>query len=276
MEYTITTTNVPDGTALQYKLSGTGVSPSDFVEGKLYGSIVIVDNQAKVYIAIAEDNEVEEAEQLVFNLVGTTGFATVIVLADEEEEVPPPLLIEKPCLTKPVAGEPITDNDGSIISIPLLSKGCPYVEPPLVVIGGAGAGATAIPLLDNQGRVSEIRVTRVGSGYKKNTATDQNVKCIIDSFTIINPGRNYTSAPDVFINGQPGVAQAVIDDRGYVISVQILNRSIEFLDLPSVQFSGGGGSGARALPSIVCLDSLDDLAASGYAKIGTGRYIDCP
>jgi len=276
VEYTITTTNVPDGTALQYKLSGTGVSPSDFVEGKLYGSIVIVDNQAKVYIAIAEDNEVEEAEQLVFNLVGTTGFATVIVLADEEEEVPPPLLIEKPCLTKPVAGEPITDNDGSIISIPLLSKGCPYVEPPLVVIGGAGAGATAIPLLDNQGRVSEIRVTRVGSGYKKNTATDQNVKCIIDSFTIINPGRNYTSAPDVFINGQPGVAQAVIDDRGYVISVQILNRSIEFLDLPSVQFSGGGGSGARALPSIVCLDSLDDLAASGYAKIGTGRYIDCP
>ena len=118
--------------------------------------------------------------------------------------------------------------------------------------------------------------TRVGAGYKINSSQDQNLKCVIDSFTILNPGRNYKEAPQVFVDGVPGIAEAIIDDRGFVISVQILDRSLEVTELPKVTFSGGGGFGARVLPSIVCLETLDELAATGYAKIGTGRYIDCP
>ena len=38
---------------------------------------------------------------------------------------------------------------------------------------------------------------------------------------------------------------------------------------------GGGGFGALFLPSFVCLDILD-LERNEYAKIGTGKYIDCP
>ena len=38
---------------------------------------------------------------------------------------------------------------------------------------------------------------------------------------------------------------------------------------------GGGGAGARVLPSISCLDNKT-YEDQGYAKIGTGKYIDCP
>lgn len=275
IQYTITTTNVPDGTALQYRLSGLGISPEDFVTGKLSGTFVVIDNQAKVFINIAEDAEIEQNENLLFSIIGTSGFATVVILAQLDEDNIP-VDPRTPCLKKPIAGEPVTDSTGSIISIPIESKGCPYLEPPRVIIGGAGAGATAIPLLDNNGRVSEIRVTRVGAGYKINSSQDQNLKCVIDSFTILNPGRNYKEAPKVFVDGVPGIAEAIIDERGFVISVQILDRSLEITELSKVTFSGGGGFGARVLPSIVCLPSLDELAATGYAKIGTGRYIDCP
>ena len=38
---------------------------------------------------------------------------------------------------------------------------------------------------------------------------------------------------------------------------------------------GGGGSGARVIASLSCLD-IAELERNGYAKIGTGKYIDCP
>ena len=38
---------------------------------------------------------------------------------------------------------------------------------------------------------------------------------------------------------------------------------------------GSTGSGAKMLPSLVCLGT-DALAEVGATKIGTGRYVDCP
>lgn len=276
IEYTITTTNVTDGTVLQYLLYGIGVSPSDFEGDSTYGQFTVIDNTAKVYIGIKEDTQIEQSESVTFLITGTAAFADVVIIADldEPDKKDPPK--ETICVTPPTAGSPITDSKGGIISIPIIDKGCPYAEPPRVIITGAGIGATAIPLLDNTGRVSEIRVTRIGGGYKRNTAESNNLKCVIDSFTLINPGRGYTSPPDVYINGQAGIAEAFIDDQGYVFSVQILDRSIEFSSIPKVTFNGGGGAGASFLPSIVCLDTLEELELNGYAKIGTGKYIDCP
>ena len=43
--------------------------------------------------------------------------------------------------------------------------------------------------------VTEIRVQSSGFGYKKNLASDNDVRCIIDAFTILSPGIGYTSAP---------------------------------------------------------------------------------
>ena len=111
--------------------------------------------------------------------------------------------------------------------------------------------------------------------YKKNTAANNNVSCIIDSFTLISPGIRYTSPPDVYVNGKKGIAEAEIDDRGYVVSVKILDRTRTYSKTPRVQFVGGGGAGAIAMPSMVCLGE-EDLKNQGAVKIGTGKYIDCP
>ena len=276
MIFTITTTGIADGTRLGYTLYGTKISKDDFVNGSLFGSFVVINNTAKVYVGIEDDTEVEEVEQVTFLINGTGASASVLILdtSPAEQQKPDPNN-RKPCFDKPVAGKPITDADGSIISIPVVDSGCPYVFPPKVIITGPGFGATAIALLDANNKVSEIRVTRSGKGYNINKPDDFGLRCIIDSYTLIKPGTGYTSAPTVYVDGVAGRAEAIIDDRGYVISVRPTDRTSTWNEIPQVRLIGGGGSGARVIPSVVCLDNTE-YENQGYAKIGTGRYVDCP
>ena len=273
--YTIDTQNVSDGTVLNYFLFGTNINPSDIVGGSLTGTFTIVDSQAKVYVGIEEDGEIEGDETLTFSLAGLTVATDVIISGDIDPEVvidpEPPLL---PCLTPPTFGEPITDDSGAIISIPVVDTGCPYQKPPRIIITGNGYGASAIALLDDRGYVSEVRVTRVGSNYKRNRPAP-GLRCVIDSYTLIKPGLGYTSAPTVLVNGESGIAEALVNSKGFVFSVRILDRTKEYYEIPKITIFGGGGSGAKVLPNIICRDpvQLEDL---GYAKIGTGKYIDCP
>ena len=271
--YTITTTNVPDGTELQYSLFGSNIDSSDIVGGSLYGSFTILNSIAKVYVGIEEDGNIEENESLRFTVTGTGASADVVIVSTEPDSPPEDPPVTDPCLDAPVFGTPITDDNGAIISIPIIDSPCPYQEPPRIIITGNGIGSSAIPLLDDRGYVSEVRVTRTGTNYKQNKP--DGLMCVIDSFTLLNPGRGYTEAPEVFINGEPNLAEARVNSDGYVYSVQILDRSLEFYEIPEIVIQGGGGSGARVLPSIICKDG-QELERLGYAKIGTGKYIDCP
>ena len=147
--------------------------------------------------------------------------------------------------------------------------------PPKVIIVGPGYGASGIALTDASGKVTEVRVTRSGIGYNITRPSDFDLRCVIDSYTIIKPGIGYTEAPDVYVDGVAGRATAIIDDRGYVISIQPTDRTTTYNEIPIVKLVGGGGSGARVVPSVVCLDTKE-YEDQGYAKIGTGRYVDCP
>ena len=69
--------------------------------------------------------------------------------------------------------------------------------------------------------------------------------------------------------------KAVIDERGYVTSVKIIDRSTTYKTTPKVTIIGGGGSGAIFIPSMVCLD-VESVETVGLVKVGTGRYVDCP
>ena len=131
------------------------------------------------------------------------------------------------------------------------------------------------PLLDDNGRLSEIRITSPGFGYKLNKPVVAQKECIIDAFTVINVGRNYTTPPTVYVNGDSTIAESIINDRGQVISVRIKNRELTFDEYPEVLILGGGGYGAKAIPAFACLDSIQRVE-TGSAKIGTGSYIDCP
>lgn len=276
-------TNVEVGTTLDYTLFGSNISKDDFINNSLVGKVIIneVDNKliGKFVLGIQDDTKVENQEELSIILNGTGIVATVVIKADEKDvDIKPSQPTEtpkEPAIKKPVAGVPITDDNGSIISIPIKDKGDPYQKEPKVIIGGKGYGATAIALLDENGYVSEIRVTRTGVNYKVNKPDVENVSCIIDSFTLLSPGVGYTSPPKVYIDGESGLAEALINERGYVYSVRILDRTRTYTKMPKVLIIGGEGAGARALPNISCIDTIE-LERRGYAKIGTGKYIDCP
>lgn len=275
--YTITTQNVDNGTTVFYTLFGSDITPDDFINNRLSGQFVINDNKAKVVIGIREDLNIEQQEILTFVMNGTGVSTDVTILADEVDENQPPdqETPEEPKINKPVAGDPITDENGSIISIPIKDKGDPYQKEPKVIIGGKGYGATAIALLDADGYVSEIRVTRTGVNYKKNTGKDSGLTCIVDSYTLISPGIGYTSPPQVYVDGSASVAEALINEQGFVIGVRVLDRTKTYSKLPKVEIIGGDGAGASVIANIACLD-INDLESRGYTKIGTGKYIDCP
>ncbi len=274
-EFTVTTTNVPDGTSLQYVLYGTSLKSNDIINGELFGTFVVYNNTSKIYVGINKDLEIENNETVTFVINGTGASAQIIILGDIIEDEPVIITPLVPCINPPVAGTPVTNDSGAIISIPIVSRGCPYQKPPRVIVRGKGYGASAIALLDENGFVSEIRVTRTGRGYVKNNSDDQNLTCVIDSYTLLNPGRGYTSEPDVFINGEQGIARARINELGYVYSVEVVDRTRTFKNIPSIIIRGGGGAGARVLPSLNCLNKVE-LETRGYTKIGTGKYIDCP
>lgn len=285
ISFVIITSNVDDGTILDYIIYGD-VAANDFVSGTLTGKVEIQDNIGIATVGILEDLAIEEKERATFQLITTTAEATVYIVpvdAEGNPKVPDEgdnededtMTTPDPEIEPPIAGEPITDDDGAIISIPVVDKGDKYNEAPFVIVSGSGYGATAIALLDTAGYVSEVRVTRPGLGYNVNTSENSNLSCIIDSFTLISPGIKYTESPKVYINGDSTVARAQIDSRGYVIGVEILDRTIKFKKFPDIKIIGGGGAGAVVLPNLVCL-GVEELERRGYAKIGTGKYIDCP
>ena len=289
--YTITTTNVDNGTELYYTLSGNNITASDFITNTTKGSFVVTNNTAKVTIGLEDDGVVEEEEIVKFTINGTGAFVDVLVIPNEdtntgdspddlgdfdigEGETPEnsylPFRVPTVDTTKI-----ITDSDGGIIEIPVDDPGDPWAEAPYVFIGGNGKGASATALLDNKGYLTEIRIKSSGYGYKKNLASDQNVRCIIDTFTLLRPGRGYTEKPTILINGDDSIAEAIINEDGFVIGARTLNREITYDRYPVIEIVGGGGYGAKLLPSLACLDT-GGLARLGATKIGTGRYVDCP
>jgi hypothetical protein len=279
--YTITTFNVPDGTAVNWVISGTNINVNDIVGGTLVGTAVISQGSATVVIGIEDDSTVEGTEKITFTVAGKGISADVLIVEAGGTGTPPNLGVGAgdpstitTIPTLPSADEIITDANGGILQIPVKNPGSPYVIPPYVVIGGLGYGATGQALLDDKGFVTEIRVTNPGFGYKLNRPANAGLRCIIDSFTMIRPGLGYTSAPTVWVNGRNDVAEAQIDD-GRVVGIRVLDRETTFDSYPEVLIIGGGGLGAKWIPSFACLDT-NTLAEVGSTKIGTGKYIDCP
>ena len=68
--YTITTTNLSNGSIAYYNLTGGGITALDIIGNQLSGNFIINDNSAKVTVGIAEDNKIEDVETLTFSITG--------------------------------------------------------------------------------------------------------------------------------------------------------------------------------------------------------------
>lgn len=241
----------------------------------------INDVEEEVVFRLSQDTTNAQLEEFL-NSQNTTvsrDFADEIISlpADLGSLPPVPVPEDEPLeFLPPIAGTPVVDTDGSIINIPIDFPGNrTYQVAPQIAISGDGYGAAGIVLLDADGFPSEIRVTRIGVGYVPNLPEDNDLNCIIDSFTIIRPGFGYSSPPTIFVDGDPNIAEAIINDDGYISGVRVLNRGIAYTTIPDIVVSGGGGVSGFVLPNLVCLSPLE-LEQKGYVKIGTGKYIDCP
>ena len=271
--YSITSEGIPNNTIMGYTLFGANISESDIIGGNLYGTFMIQDNASAVVVGIAEDAEIEGPENMKFSINGTGAFADVVILGQEESTPIPTVAQSSPQFREPTIGAPIVDDNGKIIEIPIDDPGDPYLLPPNLAITGQGWGAMGIPLLDNNGYVTEIRITQRGRNFVPNRP--ETVNCVLDSLTLTRPGSGYTSVPRVLINGKADKVVARINTDGFVIGFDVIDRSTIYDSAPTVDIVGGGGFGANALASLSCLDSeTRDLL--GYAKVGTGRYVDCP
>ena len=280
--FTIVTTNVAIGTKFDFNLVGSNITPSDFISNTLTGVFVVEDfgdYNAKVVVGIKEDTDFEAEETFVFAIPGTGAQASVIISSEltnlSDQDLSENDTTGSSANKLPVSGEIITNGDGGVLEVPIQDSGDRFIERPAVFITGNGYGATGEMLLDNDGFAREVRITNPGFGYKINTPSTAIKECIIDSFTMISPGRGYTSVPTVFVGKSRDIAEAQINTDGQVIAVRIKDRTVTFEEYPEIIISGGGGIGARFIPSFVCLDP-DERVRIGSAKVGTGSYIDCP
>ena len=283
IKYTIFTRNVDNGTRLYYTLTGNGITADDIIGGLTNGSCVINNNQGSATVGIEEDGVVEDAEVLRFTVNGTGAFVDVVITTESDEDDfdegvgDDPSTVIAPFVPPTVdTGDVITDENGGIIDIPVSNPGSPWAEAPYVFIVGEGIGATGTALLDKDGFLTEIRIKSSGYGYKKNLQRDNNKRCIIDSYTVLRPGAGYTSEPTIYVDGVKDAAEAIIDpETGFVIGARPLDKTTTYEKFPEIIIVGGGGYGAKLLPSLACLDTAA-LSSIGSTKIGTGRYVDCP
>ena len=281
--YTIQTQNVPDGSIVRYQLWGDGITPSDIVNFTLSGTFTVNENQATVVVGInKDDNDREKDESLIFSIPNTGAQCSVLILSDlnnltqleQFERNDESSNFSETPVVPPSVREIITGPGGEIVDIIIGDPGTPFKEAPNVLIVGEGTSGAGIALLNDRGLLTEIRVTDPGFGYKLNKPDDARKECIIDSFTMIRPGQDYTSPPTVYVDGDNSIAEALVEE-GKVISIRIKNREMTFKSYPKVIIVGGGGYGATFLPSFACLEP-EARVAVGSAKIGTGSYIDCP
>tara|TARA_B100001059_G_scaffold236334_1_gene286270 strand:- start:12445 stop:18009 length:5565 start_codon:yes stop_codon:yes gene_type:complete len=193
---------------------------------------------------------------------------------DDDPDDPPP--------STPV----IVDDDGGVVSVPIPPelKDCSvrYKQPPLIAISGLGTGAIAKADLDEHGCLISIIVKSKGIGYTPNV--DAAGECgILSEIALTNVGGYYESSPTVYVNGDPTIAFAAIED-GKLVEIRITNpQNIVYDRLPDIRIRGANGFGGSAKPIIQFVPC--DEVAERYLRvvnkyndstIGTVFIVDCP
>lgn len=261
---------VEDNTEFEYFMFGA-IRQADFADGKTSGVMKMRNNIAIVNITISENTSITNEQEVLFNVVAARISKNFFIY---NATVDKPNQPDNPTFKPPTIGDPEVDDEGQIIDIPVDDSGDPYLFPPIIRIFGEGVGASASAILDTSGKLVKIKINRPGRGY---VPSRKNGNCVIDGFNIIKPGLGYTSPPTISVDGDVNIVKSVIDDRGYLVGVEIIDKTKVFANRPRIEIYGGGGVGAKAIPSFSCLDIptynkyVVDVAPSGRDEV-----IDCP
>lgn len=272
IRFTLTCTSgiVPDGTVFNYLMFGF-IRASDFANGSNIGVMTMVNNVAQVSITISSDISIQDEAEVLFS-VNEAGLSRQFYIYNDN---PVQVVTEPPrTFIPPILGIPEVDTEGRIIDIPVIDPGDPYITPPFINIAGDGIGASASAIIDTQtGKLSRIKIERPGRNYTPNRT---NPNCILDGFNIIRPGSGYSTEPIVTVDGEQGIARAIILN-GIVTKIEVINKTKTYNNLPSVRVFGGGGSGTKVIPSLSCISQeIYETYAASVAPSGEAQVIDCP
>jgi len=159
-------------------------------------------------------------------------------------------------------------NGDGTISLSLVSAGYGYTSTPSVTISAPNSG----------NGIRTVAVVTSGVGYSDGTfacivsaAPAGGTSAIVNfvksgtsqSFTVVNPGRGYTSVPVVVVT-KP-------DLGGQVSSFTVTCKGAGYLVAPAITLTGGGGSGAAAEATI----ENGSIATISITTGGTG-YTSAP
>ena len=267
---------VADGTIYDFLLFGS-VQPSDFASGSAIGTMTMTNNIATVTVQTSSTFSFNGTKNMSFivlqsgNSLASYQF-TMLNPVTTSTSTPGPLPQVPPTLCNVVVGP-----SGSIMSIAVCNPGTPYATKPIINIAGEGFGASAVPVLDENGYVRKVKVLRPGRGYVPNITTTNTNNCVIDDWVIIRPGVGYTSEPTIYVDGEENIAKAVVSSEGYIIGIELINKTKTYTEFPRIDIVGGGGAGAKVIPSLGCLDTEAYTEyVSNVAPSGVDRVIDCP
>ena len=245
--------------------------------------------------------------------INSAGVITGIVLtnAGSGYSSPPTVIIDPPTLaaTANSANDPVS---GAILGFTNVVSGEGYLAPPTVTIvptaGDPGAsGATAVASVAG-GQVKAINLGNPGFGYPtvpnvvlsappaggvQATAIATVSNNVLTGFIISNPGSGYKSAPTVTVDAPTGttnpiqatgtatlttLGQVAISLTGSVTTINVVaggsGYSTSQTTPPTISITGGGGSGATAVPVVDpttgAIDSITITnAGSGYITAPT-------
>lgn len=157
-------------------------------------------------------------------------------------------------------------SSGPLFALDLIARGNNYTSTPTVKIKGTGSGATASAIF---GVVNAIGITFEGDGYTSATVSidappSPGVQATaiavindshIESITVTNGGSGYDTRPNVAISdpqaGNKTATALATGTFGQVDSISIVANGTGYdNDTVSVEFTGGGGTGASALATI--------------------------
>jgi hypothetical protein len=264
---------VEDGTVFNYSMFGD-ITADDFFDKSTIGTMTMFGNVATRTLTIANDALEEPNETVSFNVLEAEQSVPFTIAASNTTKKTTTEATTEPAFTPPIIGTPEVCDDGRIMDIPIIGRGDPYLTPPLVLIDGAGYGASAVAELDAEGYLSKIKVVRSGTGY---SPTRSRLNCVVSGFVMISPGSGYYRTPTVYVNGKSISAKANIDSRGFVTGIEMVDKTQTYGCTPSVEIFGGNGLGAKAIPIMECRDDATfTLFQQEIAPSGTDQVIDCP
>ena len=181
--------------------------------------------------------------------------------------------------TKPPVVPVVVGKPGGVVTVPI-PKVPPYKRPPLVAISGLGFGAIANAEIDDNGNLTDIVVIAQGTGYP---SSEPEMCGILSNIIIQNAGGYYETSPTVYVNDDPTIAFAAVEN-GRVVEIRITNpKDIVYDDIPRIRIAAGGGFGAyaRGVISYVPCDEVADrylkvVNKYSQSKLGTISIVDCP